>query len=214
VRWESLATLMGILAWPFTFLVVAILFRRELKRALERLAQVRYGEFEASFEKKLRRAEVDLRADAPALAPRPKAVPHAKVLKESDRGSVSARLTATEIEAFYRLAILDPTAAVRSAWQRLESVLRDLGRAIGLGDRALAIPWHELALMLHERGLLPAAVPAGLDQLHALLASADDVDGEGLLSVDQARRYLDLALPLVTELDAGRLNRLDASNVN
>jgi hypothetical protein len=208
---DSVVTLLGVLAWPLTVLVIALLFRRELKRAFGRLAQLRYGEFEASFERKLHRAEAELRVDAPAAPTGPKAAAPGKVLKESDRGSASARPTAAETEALYRLAIIDPISAVRAAWQRLERKLREAAFLIGLAERAHSLPWNDLSHLLRERGLLPASVPSGLDHLRALYASADDPEDAGLLSADQARRYLDLALPMISELDAARVGRAAAS---
>jgi hypothetical protein len=204
MNWNAVLTLFSVAIWPMTVLAISILFRRELKRALGRMDQVRYGGFEASFERQLRQAEVDLRVDSPAGS---KAIPPSKVLKESDRGADSQRLTAAEREALYRLAILNPRAAVGDAWKRLEKTIRESARAGDFTRQRHLLPWNELTLALQELGHLPEPVFARLNRLRSLYATTDAPADAGRLTADQARRYLDMALPLITTIETARAGR-------
>lgn len=194
-------------AWPVTVLVVALLFRAELRRAIGRLITVHYGEFQASFEKQLKRAES--RPHRRGRHPQPKAAAPGQVIHEVDRPAPAAGgpSVATGVEATYRLAIVSPREAIAQAWVWLERLVLDAARALATGaERLEVLSWEKALGRLVDRGVLPIDLRSKLDELRGLAAKLAAIPAtEPAITSDQARRYIDLARELSGQLGHLRL---------
>lgn len=213
-------SLMNALAWPAATLVMAILFRREIGAALGRLGHVKYRDLEVNFRDDLRQAEVLAQAipavvgpaPAPALALAPGRVrlEAAEAGGEDDLGGMiladphvpTARHeppAARGRGAFDRLAARSPRDAVLDAWSEVSQAL--IRSATALGDRRAHAPVvaEDAARALADRGHLPGPEARLVERLHALRDRAARGDDHPP-TADDARRYVDLALPLAARI--------------
>lgn len=212
---------MNALAWPSAALLIAILFRRELRLALNRLGQVKYAGMELNFRDEIRRAEALAQA-AFAVDPggRPEATP--RVVHEAAAGDASelpgtllggeSSTTTTVLvaggtrpqphaprshDALVRLCHDSPRLGVMEAWDELDRAIA--GAAARLGDRRPGGQADGSVRFLVGRGWLPAAHVQLVDRLRRLAVQVEQDDARPP-SADEARRYLDLVTPLLDRL--------------
>lgn len=220
-------SLVGALAWPVASFLIAVLIRRELRMAVGRLGQVKYAGMEVNFREEIRLAE-DLARSAgqaeAAVAPAP-AAPVA-IVHESAEGDASelpgtligrdTTLGSTmlvapgprpeakpdrDADSLRRLCLDSPRLAILEAWD-------DLGHAAAravtaLGDRRSGTPVRaeSAARFLVDRGWLNGAQGRLVDRLRQIAARAERGEGPAA-TPDDARRYVDLVLPLLDRLNS------------
>ena len=197
-------SLLGAVAWPLSMLVIALLFRQEVKQALGRVGQFRYRDLEVTFRADLHQAETLARSipESPSKSP---------ILLEIDPGEAktlgghligdlsSSDASFEDREALEKLAARSPRKAIEEAWNVAGRALVRAAQA--LDDRRTKGLSHPDAAVrfLVDRGWLagPEAFLVGL--LRALKDRAARAD-EPPPSTDEARRYVDLALGVASRI--------------
>jgi len=167
--------LMEALAWPVAGVVIAAMFRAEVRLVLERVVRLKYRNFEAQFHRDLAQAE-DL---ADPTAPK----------RLLDLPSESRRV-------FHELDGPPPSPTRAGPRELIDDAWKDLSDA---ADRAAGTVGIDPAPALAGRGVL-----AGLDllrfdrlrRLHAQVAHAADWEP----SPDDAARFAGLSRPLADRL--------------
>ena len=117
---QILVQLVSALAWPFTVIVIALIFRREVRRAANRLSSLSYGEFKFEFEKDLSAVEEEVK-------------------KLTSRGSVTRDKEVEEdknaldsYDRLKRVAEISPRAAITEAWRDIEISTKKVADAYGI----------------------------------------------------------------------------------
>ncbi len=199
-------SLLGAVAWPLSTLVIALLFRQDVKRALGRIGQFRYRDLEINFRAELHQAET-LARSIPAPPPKD------PVLLEIDPGetkpfggpfvgnpSVSV-VGSEDRERLVNLAKSSPREAVAGAWDVAAQALVRTAQA--LADRKMSglLNADSALKFLVDRGWLtgPEAMLVGL--LRTLKDRAGHQQ-ETAPTADEARRYVGLVLDLATKIEA------------
>jgi hypothetical protein len=184
------------LAWPVTVLFVTLLFRAEFRRTLGRLASLRYRDFEASFERGLREAEVLVK---PGIGLKPQPLVETANDSAVANGLISPRPEGHE--RLLRVADVSPSAAIMEAWRDVEHAAHAAGEALGIGrlpgEGACSHAMHALV----DKGLLSSHALVAyerLRRLHEQAAHRPDLR----FSSNQAHRYVELAHKLVARLSA------------
>ena len=216
----GLIALIDALAWPMAMMAISMLFRHEVRGILARLGQFKYAGLEMTFRDELRDAETLARA-----IPRPEVhldtASAAKVQLEvapdtgTDLGGtlVSAEgLTTTSVlvasptrtesadlrqgAPVHRVWGDTPRSGVLKSWDELRRGL--LQAATHLGDRRAPAPVRVEGAVrfLVERGWVSGVEGQLIERLRAL---AEQVEGDvgTPVSRDEARRFVDLAVPLI-----------------
>ena len=213
---SGFVSLVNALAWPSAILAIAVLFRRELRLAMGRLGEVKYGGMEVTFREDLRQAETLARAVPRANAADSSSSP-SKIQLEiaSDQASDLAGTlvgqetspattilstshskpdprSARTLDSFFRLCEESPREGVLETWGELSRVL--IHASTVLGDRRTPAPLRvETALrFLVERGWLNSAEAELVERLRSLNNQVERREGS-LPSRDDARRFVELA---------------------
>jgi hypothetical protein len=179
------------LAWPATVLVVTFLFRAEFRRTLSRLSTLRYRDFEASFERGLREAEV-------MVKPQGHAAPRSSRPGDGDEAPLPKHL---DPDRLLRVADLSPTAAINEAWHDVEQAALAAGEALGVPARAGETASGHTLHALVDQGLLTSHTLVAFERLRRLHQQAAH-HPDLRFSSNQAHRYVDLAHKLVARLHA------------
>ena len=155
------------LAWPVAAIVILILCRRALPTLIDRLRSLRYGKFEAAFEKETVRV--------------------AENISTEPNRSLAATSEHTD-EQLIALANVSPRAAIIEAWSRIEARLRDLAPDTDSRRR----PVSEIVRRLREEQKINDVTEdslRGLMQLRNLAVHAPERE----LSVQKAVDFITLA---------------------
>jgi 16S rRNA A1518/A1519 N6-dimethyltransferase RsmA/KsgA/DIM1 with predicted DNA glycosylase/AP lyase activity len=116
------------LAWPVVTLAIALIFRQELKAALARVGQFKYGDLQVTFQQDLHEAE-ELAKSLPPPPPAPKGKDSIVLELSPARDQPFVRPLATfdaasrEREALWKLAEHSPRKAIEKAGYRLSQAL-------------------------------------------------------------------------------------------
>ena len=222
----GLTALIDALAWPLAMLAISLLFRHEVRGILARLGQFKYAGLEMTFRDELRDAETLARA-----IPRPEVhldtAPGARVQWEVAADSATELVgTLVSPEALTSPSVVvaaptrdesrperravplhrvwgnSPRAGVIETWGELQRGL--LQAASHLGDRRAPAPVRVEGAVrfLVERGWISGVEGQLVERLRTLAEQVDRQDGPPV-SRDDARRFVDLAVPLL-----GRINEL------
>ncbi len=226
---NGFVSLINALAWPSATLAIAILFRRELRMAMGRLGQVKYGAMEVTFREDLREAEALAeavpRVEASA-APSPPLKINLEIAPDDaaelvgtlvSRGTAlsdavpptvlvaspskfDARSTRSQ-ESLLRLCEDSPREGILEAWGELTRVL--IHSSTILGDRRTPAPLRvETAVrFLVERGWLNGVEGQLVERLRSLGGHVERGEGPPI-SIDDARRFVGLAMPLIGRVAA------------
>ncbi len=171
--WASM--LVQALAWPASAVVIAALFRAEVRLVLERVVRLKYRDFEAQFHRELQKTEEVAEGTAPKrLLDLPDE--SRRVIREVDGpaprpGSHGAR------------------ALIEDAWSELSAA----------ADRAAGTVGVDPAPALAARGGVGGLDLILLDRLHRLYAQVAR-GAEWRPSPDAAARFVALARPLAARL--------------
>jgi hypothetical protein len=181
-----LIALLDVLIWPLTVVGLSLLFRAELRQLFDRLSKFKYKEFEATFDRELRQAE--LKAGQAAL-PAPQeltALPPAKPEAEL-------------FDTLQQLADVHPTLAIPEAWIQVEQGLLHSAQRHDLKVRVRATSLDAVR-QLRDRGLIDQATYEIVNSLRHLRNQAVHAP-DFSLSPDEARRYVQLASGVVAKLE-------------
>ncbi|MCX6571021.1 MAG: hypothetical protein NT006_06325 [Candidatus Aminicenantes bacterium] len=178
---EFILGLVRALAWPLTVFLIALIFRHEMRGILKRLSRVKYGDWEAHFEKDLERAE----RNASLIQ-----IPDNRTLEVTEP---------TEYERMIRLTEISPCAALMEAWKGIELAVSRVIQTEGIDVKHKIIGTPEVHELV-RRGLLPKdmlLVYSDLKQLRNRTAhrAADEMDQTA------ARRYIELASIFIAKLN-------------
>jgi len=195
--------LIGSLAWPIAALAISLIYRQDVKLALARIGQVKYRNLEVSFRDDLRQAEA-LARSIPAKG---------RVVLEVESASVAelgggiigefrpATVRPDVSDSLARLAAKSPRDAVLESWAIAGQALVRV--ATTLGDRRAPAPTRadDAARYLVDRGWLAGPEAQLVEQLRMIRDRVAHLD-ELAPSPDEARRFVDLALPLAARIEA------------
>ncbi len=206
--------LAGSMAWPLAALCIAYLFRREVRLALARVGQVKYRDFEMTFREDLHQAE--------ALARTVVAAPPPRMLLEvgqgepvelagsmiADAGGVvvappAAPQPPRDLERLARIVDRSPREAILGAWDEVQRALN--AASARLGERRGGGPGRSVDAihLLAGRGRLEGPELKLVERLKAIRDRASRLaESEPRPTPDEARRFLDLALPAAARIDA------------
>jgi len=213
-------SLINALAWPSATIAIAVLFRRELRLALGRLGQVKYGAVEVNFREDLHEAEALARSAArldPPVAPHPLPKINLEVAPDEaaelvgtmvgreastattvlvTAGAKSGPRSRRDLDSYLQLCQKSPRVGVLEAWDELSQAL--IHAATQLGDRRAIAPVRvESALrFLVDRGWLTNVEGRLVDRLERLSDLVERREGPPMAPED-ARRFVELIVPLV-----------------
>jgi hypothetical protein len=178
---EFVLGLIKALAWPLTVFLIALIFRRELRGIVRRLNRLKYGDWEAHFERELERAE----RNASQIQ-----IPYNRTLEATKP---------TDYERMIRLTEISPSAAILEAWKEIELALSQVIQAKRIEVKHKIIGTPEVYELVHQ-GLLPKdmlLVYSDLKQLRNRVAHhvAEEIDHMA------AKRYYELASKLIIKLN-------------
>jgi uncharacterized protein YutE (UPF0331/DUF86 family) len=179
---QFVASIVDSLAWPSAFALILFFFRSPLVNLLPRVRSLKYRDLHVDFEEALSKIEQQIETGKrrPELAP------------DEHRD-----------ERLSRAVDFSPNFAVFEAWLNVEDALKRLARESGVSFRRGSSPLY-LARMLRSHGIIDAQTAALLDDLRALRNLAIHPDPERPISVEEARRYGELANEVSALLEQSR----------
>ncbi|MEW2290948.1 hypothetical protein [Streptomyces sp. NPDC047841] len=182
------------LAWPLIVLFIALAFKDEFRRLLDRLKEVKGGGFGATFGDGIREA----RSAAQAAA------------EEAAATEAEDQPTEDMFNTFRDVAKATPEGAVLAAWGAVERKLTEAVRAVSGTDNLTTIGTRStptaLITYLGNAGLNPMAVVA-LNNLRVLRNRAAHPAEGVVIDAAEARSYVDtaeLGVRLLNSYIAGR----------
>lgn len=131
-------------AWPATTIVVATLFRAELRTLLSRLKKGKVGAAEFEFQEQVAELAKDIAEISPAAPPI----------------SLNAEMVS--------LSTSNPRAAMVSAWFEIEAALKNLAQKYNLLDAQSQRNPSALVRALAKAGLIPKSHAPGFTALYRL----------------------------------------------
>ena len=202
---DRFLTLLGTLAWPIATVVIALIFRLDVTRALGRVSQFKFRGVELTFREDLRQAEELARSLPPLPSSDSKILELGPAQTQPLGGQLISHFWPSNSranephEALVEVAERSPRQAVEEAWSFVHRAL--IRVAIGVSDR-----------LGHGHSDTDAAVRYLVDQARLVSGEAKLV---GLLrrlsdrarldptppSTEEARRFVDLALPFAREIE-------------
>lgn len=180
---ETAIQLIQHIAWPLTILGISLMFRSELRSAMGRLSHLKYGDWEATFEKGLRVAER-----------------HAEEAIASTDGEDKPVLTgsAPQMERLSWLAELSPRSAVVEAWFDVERAVREAAERLPIIEHERRTT-SKIMKKLRQMGIVNDAALTVYSQLGSLRNQAVHAP-EFAVSPGEAERFLELASELATRI--------------
>jgi hypothetical protein len=178
---EFISSLVKSLAWPVAFVVVALVFREQLRGLLSTagLRRVKAGPLEVEWNRQISEAEVELEQTG---VPSP------------SFGVISEELAP--------VANASPAAAVMEAHARIERALREKLLDAGVEESDLRTGAAGLARLAAERNLISDETLRAVQGLALLRNMAAHGHG-GDVTVERAKDYLALADAILYAIDAG-----------
>ena len=197
--------LLSPLFWPLATLIIALLFRNDLSKALGRMGQFKYRDLEMTFRDDLRQAEQLARAIPP---PAPKEAVVLEVAHDEARelgGRLIVSPTCSEAPAGSASPAIEPAGrppreSIESAWSVVTRALNKATSAEG-DRRASGLTNPDVAArFLVDRGRLggPEALLVGL--LRTLRDRSNRLD-QPPPSAEDARRFADLAHRVASRIE-------------
>ena len=220
---DGLISLITALAWPLAVLAIPLIFRQEVRGILARLGQFKYAGLEMTFRDELRDAETLARAIPRAdvtLDPTPATRVQFEV-GEGEATELVGTLVSPDLPVLNSITVAtpgrtdprpapatppvhriwgnSPRAGVLEFWDDLKRNL--LRAATQLGDRRAPAPVQvEGAVQfLVSRGWISGVEGQLVERLRTLAELVEHPEGPPL-SRDEARRFIDLAGPLVARI--------------
>ena len=174
---EIVVALLDAIAWPITILILALLFRSELRAGLKRLSYIKYRDTELKFEADLKKLEKK-----------------ALLLPEANQDKVLNSIESSEYARMIRLAEASPRAAIFEAWIKVEEATKKVAEAHGIEHRGA----YRTMRLLREKEVVNVGLDL-YDELRVLRNRAVHLP-EFAIEIDEAERYILLALGLAMRL--------------
>jgi hypothetical protein len=174
-----LVQLVSALAWPLTVIIVALMFRQEIRKVASRLSTLSYGDMKAEFEKDLNKLEREVK-ELPIKESATK-VEH----KKSDAETLDS------YERLSRIAEISPRAAIMEAWRDIEVTTKQVTDAYGISTDGHIAGVRAIRELVRQH-LLPESVVKVYEQMRGLRARAAHAP-DFTITADEAKRYIDTA---------------------
>jgi len=160
--------------WPLTILVLAVVFRYELRGIAKRLQHLKYGDIDLTFQEDLRQAEKEV-----SKLPQPEAA------------EIISKPGASKFEEAIRIAELSPRASIEIAWREVELAIREAAIKHGLvADKDVPLSTTISALISNQ--LIPEDFQVVLERLQRMRDQALHAPAFAL-GVDETKRFIQLA---------------------
>lgn len=176
---ETIVQLISAIAWPFTAIIIAFMFRQEIRKTANRLSTLSYGEMKAEFEKDLNKLERDVKElpvkETSAKAEQP----------ENDTETLDS------YERLSRIADISPRAAIMEAWRDIEVTTKQVTDAYGISTDSQIAGVKAIRELVHQH-LLPESVVSVYEQMRRLRSRAAH-SADFTITTDEAKRYIDTA---------------------
>ncbi len=176
---QTLVQLVSAIAWPFTVIIIAFMFRREIRKATNRISTLSYGDVKAEFEHDLNKLEREIK-ELPA--------------KESS-SKIERPEKDTEIldsyERLNRIAAISPRAAIMEAWRDIEVTTKQVTDAYEISTDSQIAGVKAIRELVHQH-LLPESVVSVYEQMRRLRSQAAHA-ADFKITTDEAQRYIDTA---------------------
>jgi len=205
-------------AWPFVVFLLAYTFRRNLQALLNRISRFSYKDLQVEFQENLGAVERKLKPIVITPAPasvalgtsRPtvkirsanEPVPKEGVLGNAefkDESIGSAKSVAdVRMEIIKELAEISPRLAVIMSWKQIELTTFEVAEAFGIPFQRRR-PVTDIVGKLVEHGIIDESFFGVYKPLHNLRNKVFHAD-DASISQDDAERYVNLALELVSKL--------------
>ena len=109
---QYLINLIDAIAWPVCIIIIALLFRKQLRSALGQLEHLKYKDFEAKFRRQLDEIESKAR--------------EAGLLRPINSKAAISGLPEKMGDQIHRISEISPRAAVSETWVLLENLISNL----------------------------------------------------------------------------------------
>jgi len=186
---EHFISLIDVLAWPATVLIVIWLARNPLKRLLPNVENVRYKEFEISFRKQLEQVKEDVGAE---------------------QANTEIIANNSEIE---KLLEISPAAAVIESWKKIERVaISKVNKLAPKDSKFKSIERRPIDYLEYTGALIPSTMRA-VREMRSLRNQAAHSERD-VISKETAKEYHSLASAIalqiggITELPKAKLTAL------
>jgi Domain of unknown function (DUF4145) len=168
---EFTASIVGSIAWPIAAVVIAMLFRRQIKALLDKVKSLSWGDAKADFSDRLEEAEVAAEESLP------------QVTSDETRSGPSQ---------FEQLLDVYPAAAILESWSHVELAIMERHAALGHPyDSRQGVVGAIVRLV--RNGAIDQATADSLQELRALRNTAAHSARDGDITVSQAIRFQELA---------------------
>lgn len=182
---EFIAQVISSLAWPAVLVAFLVVFRSEVSKVIQRLAHLRYKDFELDFDKVRQHAE-DLHKEVREEKP-PVRSPVFRSLEEQVLDSVERA----------------PSAAILLAWSSLETAMASAVARLAVSPEppSCRSPAHNIDV-LSKYANLPAKYVDLLREMRMLRNKvAHDRDSMSAITHDQALEYATAAIDMIGYLE-------------
>jgi hypothetical protein len=176
---QTLVQLVSALAWPLTVIIVALMFRQEIRKIASRLSTLSYGDMKAEFEKDLHKLEREV-----------KELPIKEASTKVDHQKKDSK-TLDSYERLSRIAEISPRAAIMEAWRDIEVTTKQVTDAYGISTNS-QISGVKAIRELVRQHLLPEGVVTVYEQMRRLRSRAAHAPDFTITS-EEAKRYIDTA---------------------
>lgn len=176
---QTIVQLISAIAWPFTAIIIAFMFRQEIRKTANRLSTLSYGEMKAEFEKDLNKLERDVKElsvkETSAKVEQP----------ENDSETLDS------YERLSRIADISPRAAIMEAWRDIEVTTKQVTDAYEISTDSQIAGVKAIRELVHQH-LLPESVVSVYEQMRRLRSRAAH-SADFTITTDEAKRYIDTA---------------------
>lgn len=174
------------LAWPITAVIVAVMFRTEVRNLIRRLSKMKYKDAEAEFREGLSEVTKHVEAGAPAIEEKNK---EPRPLSHEDLDRAAAETLAYQ-EKLFLVARASPRAGILEAWVGLEAALLSY-LAVSSKDPSIKhLP--DAIRVIGQMGVLPKDWLQAIQELRQLKNRAAH-DADFTPSADDAKEFISLA---------------------
>lgn len=159
---DTLANIVGMLAWPVTTIIVVMLMRSPLSELIPTLKKLKYKDLEVEFEREANKILSEAERDLPEIPEKPKPKPKPEA---EDSGIRFSRRR------------LEPTSEILESWRSLEleirAIAKDKNIEAGLSTRSLISG-------LESNGLISKEIAKVMLDLAALRNKVAHTDEEAI----------------------------------
>lgn len=195
---ELFIRLVDAVVWPFVVFLLAYIFRKNLQQLLNRISRLSYKDLKVEWGEKLGAAERESKSIV--ITPAPVGIdigtsgPTVKIKPIESTKSVAYE----RMELIRELAEISPRSAVMMSWEQIELTTFEVAEAFGIPFQRRR-PVADIVGKLVEHGIIDESFFGVYNPLHNLRNKVFHVH-DASISQDDAERYVNLALELVSKL--------------